>query len=385
MMIFFPVIVLLFFLLFCQKMYPGLALLLGGALAFLLSGVEEPFHRMFFALGSVTDLLLRMALGALVVEFLRSRGLLYQSMSLIQTRIKSSYLRRLLLAVVLAFPGLLSGSFYMGHRVAKNLEWEEGRFHFFRGAILLGVLAPPFNPYLELLFLGRGWQIDFSWFPLSLILLTALLLLPFFFSLGSLGIPFVEKRSFFYHLHLWPVLAYLLLEAGALFGFLLEIPSSPVLLLFLFSFFALLNGRRLLEEMEQGLRSILPGLVYLQSAAFLISLAAVVGYRGEMVLQLAQYTAGERIGLLLSGSLLLGVISPQAAIVFLGVPAVVVAAPGGLVITGFLLPAVTSGVLFPRAGGVEGEEAAYFSWRFLVYGLLLIGAGISLALGFFPL
>lgn len=375
----FPVAVLILFLLgrWFIKLPGGLALLLAGALAYILAGGPEPLYRYVLALGSVTNLLILMALGALVVECLHRRGILSRLVSWGNRHIPIPYVRHLFFALVAALPGMLSGSFFMSRRVTKDL-WAGQDKGFVRAAVLLGVLAPPLNPYIELLILGRGWQMTFDYGILLLLLLIPLFLLPLCTAPGDIQVAQKKTNPLLLHLTAWPVLLYVLMDLGMKLGWLDLYMASPIPLLFLLIYLFLIHRKETLREMEEGIRGILPGMAYILGAGFLISLAPLVGFRGEMVLFLSE--RGGEGGLLLLGSLLLGLITPVASLIFLGVPAVAFSVPDTALLTGFFIFTVTAGTLIPWPWGIEGTEGQSFSLRYFLWALVFLGAGLVLAL-----
>lgn len=345
----FPTIMIVVFLVsyYGFRLYPGLALLLSGGLASLAMGLPEPWFRWVFATGSVTDLLLRLAMGAVIAEILIRNGVFRNAVAWVEQKIELKYFRNILVALIVAFPSFISGSFLIGEKAAKSLwSTEEKPRFFYRLAVLMGVLAPPFNPYFELLKLGRGWEMRFNWRPLGLILLVVLLMMPFFRKKEKL-VEADQLNPVVFHFCFWPTLVYVLWDLVVhLSGYYVG-PTSFILVLFLFTLLALVNLRSFPKSLEAGLRVALPVLLCVLATGFGISVAASAGYRGEAVLHIINLSSVAKVWFFLVSAALLGAINPYLALILVGVPMIVDGVPHLYILTSFLLIIATVGYFVP--------------------------------------
>jgi len=97
-----------------------ISLLFSALLGSLISGLSEFWYRWFLGLGGVTDLLIIVALGILVVLLLDINGFFSQGIKKIDASIGNSYLKNLLKSFILLIPGMITGSFLVSGMIIKN-------------------------------------------------------------------------------------------------------------------------------------------------------------------------------------------------------------------------------------------------------------------------
>lgn len=364
------------------KWQGSLGILLGTTIAYLLLRGPEPYYRIFFALGSVTDLIIRIALGALIVELLKKGGVLKAILFLIESKIKIKYLQALCIAFLAGLPSLISGSFLVGMTALKELWPLQEKRGFLRAALLLGVLAPPFNPYLELLILGRGWEINLDMLALGLPILLFFVLIPLLPHPPKAGLKLTSVSNKAVASILLTLL-FLIWELALKNLFPQIAPPSVMTTTFLFLALLGLNFKAK-AALEKGLTSAIPAMTLILSGGFLISLAAVAGYRGMMVLKLLEFEGTTEILILMLGALILGVVSPVMGIALLGVPMVVDSAPSSHIIVSFVLITVTSGYFGAFLKGIEGEDASIMGFKGYAWGLLLLVFAFLMSLDILP-
>lgn len=353
------------------KLSPQISLLTAALLGSLFAGLPEFWYRWFFAFGGVTDILLTVSLGILIVILLNKLQFFSTSINKINENVANRYLNILFKTIIFAIPGMISGSFIVtGMVLRSSLEFTEENSSFLWFAAFIGVISPPVNIYYKLLDVGLIGGYGFGGLniinDLAIVAGALLIISPLIFKKTVIKPRKTGSSSMFFISGLFIVIFLIgevilrrlrpeMLFPGVINFFLLFIIMAVV-----FLYYANNQSQAFLESLkvvEKDFRAALPYLFLILGAGFIIAMSVHTGFRGSLIIFLEGVSNIYYLVFVILASLGVAIISPFLSLPLIALPALFVSPANNHVYLAFVITLPLFYYIVKRNKSIEGEEA----------------------------
>lgn len=354
------------------KLTLQISLLIAVLLGSLIAGLPEFGYRWVFAFGGVTDLILKVSLGILIVIFLNKIHFFSTSISRINENISNQYLNAFLKTIIFAIPGMLSGSFIVtGIIFRSSLEFTEENREFLWFAAFIGVISPPVNIYYQLLDSGLIGGYGFSGLDimnkLALVTLALLIISPFIFRKVVVNPKESKSKSLFLVTRVFVVIFLIgeiflrRLMPEILFPAIINFFIFFLIMGSMFIYYKNKHSNTLLEsfkEIEKDFSATLPYLFLILLTGFTIAMSVHTGFRGSLIILLEDLSNEYFLIFAILGSLSITVLSPFLSLSLIALPALFVPAANDALFLAFVISLPLFYYILNRDTSVEGYEAS---------------------------